>query len=981
MKKILLILIFFISFLYSQENIYYKALKLYNLGYYAEAYDYFEKIDKSKVSEQIKVASINYYKANCLLNIGIVDGAVSELEKLVNYEPYSYFFNEALFSLINIYYNNKNYDKVIEKANLLFNSRTNFKDLGTAYFLVGQTYFQKKQFDSAIVNYQKALNYFQTNRNIPATYFSLAYTYELINDYKNAVKYYELLLSNFSNSQLAPSATVRIAICYYKLKDYENAIVELKDTVITSLPKNNKIEANYILANAYFQNSDFERCIETINNCLKNYPSNYLSKEIRFTLAFAYFQQKNYNEAFKIFNLLSKYKDTISSYALYWSAECKRYENKYAEALQYYEEYMNKYPYGLQINDVKLNIANIYIIRNEFNKASKILVDLLNNSNPQFHPKILISFGELYLKDNKINIAYNYFNSAEAKANDQFIIFRAKFGKAIIAYQRNKYEEALFYLNEIKNYNFDKNLINFYFGEIELAKGNYTTAIKYYDLVKSSDYQKYVIYGKAYAYFNSKDYENAKYLFEDYVKNYSKEPNIYDAQIRLADCYYALKKYKEANTIYSEVFSKKNSNFNDDYAQYQYIQSLYRAGNFQAALEELSNFQKKYPNSKYITEAIYLNGWIYAQKEDYSIALSHYKKLIQKYSDAPIIPIVLLSTGDIYYNLGKYDSSLVYYQRVVKNYDDTTYISNALNGIIYIATNNNDLNLAKNLFDGFVNIKNDDKIKEVIRYKSVEMFFNAGDYSNTINSAKVYLDSVKESSNKVQIYYWLGYSYSKLKMYEDAKSSFTKIIDNYKDDVLAIDAAIELGKIYSREKDYDNEIKTYEKVISYFPEDEKIAELYYKKGLACLQKGDISEAVASFNDIIIYFDQSPFVNKAKYELASLELSKKNYSSAENVFTELSLIQNDDVSVKAQFNLGVSQMEQQNYSNAISNFIRIINFYPDYPEWHIKAYFKIAECYEILKDIDNAKKIYNTIIQLNFNQEYTKEAQKKLKTLK
>lgn len=978
-KLIILILVILVNLSFADD--YSNALKLYAKGYYTEAYDLFCKIDKSKIDNQIKLASLNYYKADCLLKMGIIDGATNEFERLVTYEPYSYYYTEALFALMNIYYDKKDFPKLYSSANKLFTYGRNYKYLGTAYYLVGQAYFQEKKYDNAIENFKMALDNYTTNKYIPNTYFALAYSHEMKNNYEEAVKNYELLLSNFSNSTLAPSATVRIGICYYKLKQFDNCIVELKDTIVTTLPKNNRIESNYVLANAYYQNGDFDNAIRTLDNTLKQFPSNYLAKEIRYTLAFAYFQKKDYNEAFKIFNLLSKYRDTISSYALFWSAECKRYENKYPEALQYYEEYLNVYPYGPQVNDVKLNMANILILRNDYNKALQILTDLLNKSGELFLPKVLISLGEVYLKQNKAGLALNYFNTAEIKSQQEDIQFRTKLARAIIAYQQNKFEEAKFYLNQIKNANIDKDLVTYYLAEVEAALKNYSQAIRLYDNVKKQDYEKLVLYGKAYAYFNAKDYETARFLFEDYTKKYSNEPNINDALTRLADCYYALRKYKEANNIYSEL-SKKAKSGSDDYASYQYAQSLYRLGNHQAALEELANFQKRFPKSKYLPEVIYLSGWINAQKEDYNNAIQQYKKVIKSYPETPLLPVVLLSTGDAYYNQENYDSSMAYYKRVLYAYNDTTYINSAVSGIIYIATNKNELGIAYNVLSEFVNATKEEAIKNLIKYKIVEMYYNAGEYSNVINVGKMYVDTTQTNNVYLpDLLLWIGNSYSKNKQYEDAKYYLLKLINDFKTNDLTIDAAISLGRIYALQKDYDSEIKIYEKVISYFPDDDKIPELHYRKGLACLQKGDISEAAGSFNDVIIYFDQSPFVPKAKYELAILELSKKNYQTSETLLKEISVMQNDDVGVKAQFNLGISQMEQKNYNDAISNFIRIINFYPDFPEWHIKAYFKIAECYEIMKDNENAKKIYQTIIQLNFNQEYTKEAQKKLKNLK
>lgn len=984
MKKIILIISFITVRIFASSELYYKAFDFYNKGNFNEAYNLFCKIDLTSNADLEKVASIKYYKADCLLKSNMVDAAISEYEDYVRTSRYSFFYEEALYKLGTVYFNLKQYEKARLKFKEIPASKKYFDNLGTSYYLVGQSYFLEKKYDSAVVYLQKALENRKTNKYIPNTYYSIAYSYELSGLNNDAVKFYDQLLTFYRNSDLAASAQIRIGVCYYNLKDFDNSIVELKDTLIYKLPKKTQIEAFYVMGNAYYQLKEFENSVQTLQNTLKVFPGNYLSKEIRYTLAWSYFQQKKYNDAFKLFNLLSKYNDTISSNALFWSGECKKYDNKFSEALSYYETYLEHYPAGEYVEESQIQIATIKMVKKEYKASSDVLIQLLNAGKKESRAKALVLLGELHAQQKKFNIAKNYFDAAikmsEIETN---IKNRALLGSAVCAYQNSQYDAGATYLQELysKYPNFEKDMVSFYLAEIFFAKGDYNSALKFYGNVNDKNFQPDVTYGRAYCYYNLKDYENSRYQFEDYLKKNSSTDKTIDAQLRLADCFYATRKYTEANNIYSEVFNKKSGNLNDDYTYYQYAQSLYRAGNFQAAIEEFDKFQKKFPKSEYIDESMYLVGWIYSQKAEYTKAIQSYEKVLAKYNESTIIPIVLNSVGDCYYNLENYDTSASYYKRVLDKFPGSSYALNAAGGIIYAFTAKNNVSTGTQIIKNFLAANPLLSNKEQIAIKVPEAFYNSGDYEQAYKEYGVFVDSFKNCSLVSNALYWKAKSAIALKNIDDAKIYLKVVVDTFMSTEFGIDAAVELGKLYHKDKDFDTEIKIYDKAIAHMPDNEKIAEIVYKKGQALLSKGDISEATATFNDIIIYYDQSPFVANAKYELALLEMSRKNYNSSDKLLRELSTGQTDDVGVKAQFNLGISLMEQSKYNDAISAFVRIINVFTEFDDWVTRSYMKLGECYVSLSDIQKARDMYQKVVSRNTNDEYTKEAQKKLKQLK
>ena len=130
---------------------------------------------------------------------------------------------------------------------------------------------------------------------------------------------------------------------------------------------------------------------------------------------------------------------------------------------------------------------------------------------------------------NNIDLEKKNYKSAKEKFSevktfteiDSDLINRATLGIAITDYFQNNYDDALKgFLKLSKSApNFEKNKVSFYVAEIYMIKSEYGTALRYYAGVNRSDDKIYqqTIYGRAYAYFNMRDYGNASVNFKKFI--------------------------------------------------------------------------------------------------------------------------------------------------------------------------------------------------------------------------------------------------------------------------------------------------------------------------------------------------------------------------------------------------------------------------------------------------------------------------------
>src|SRR5690606_18496737 len=219
--------------------------------------------------------------------------------------------------------------------------------------------------------------------------------------------------------------------------------------------------------------------------------------------------------------------------------------------------------------------------------------------------------------------------------SEKFVFHRALLGIGIAEYHLNDNKSSLKHLNQLDNSDptFEVQKLNFFIAENHFALNNYNEALNRYNFATGDDNQieLQTVYGKAYCYFNSGDYENAAIQFLDFTKKYKNDKRFSDAKLRLADSYFGSKNYSAASKIYEELFTADSRLSINPYARYQYAQALYKSGKTTEAINEFRNIQEKFPTSEYAEVSLYTIGWIYFQQKNYSQSIAQYNNVITKY--------------------------------------------------------------------------------------------------------------------------------------------------------------------------------------------------------------------------------------------------------------------------------------------------------------------------------------------------------------
>ncbi len=967
-------------------NLFFAAVSSFTGADYSKAYEQFISVGKIDDLDDEVYSASEYFAAECLLALKQYDGAINLFSRFINKHVYSSIRPLALFRLGAVYFDLSEYVTARKKLLYLLEEYPHSEFEGSAFYLIGAAYSYENKLEEAIYYLKKAINSKRNNDFIDFSIYKLANIYERKRDFKNAVNEYDNLLGYYKESKLSPYAQLRIGISYFNTGEYENAILELTDPLINRLPEDKQNEALYMLANCYYKVNEYDKSKKTYSRLLAKNISFKFRTEISYGLAWVYFQQNKFEDAYKLFHNIAKLKtDSLSVSSFFWSAECKRYAGKTEKAKEILNAFLKKYPKHPLAAKAKLSLAILDYNNQNLLASEKTILNSLSSSDPVTRAKAYILLGEINLKKKKFTEAKDLYN----KVNDIFNIpaelkDQANLGLGISEFYLKNYKAALHALNKaqfILN-NMEKAKKEFYTAESYFILGDYKSALTHYNKIPNSTglLQKESIYGKAYSYFNLKDFSNASYYFRLFLTKYRINKYYLDAKKRLAESYFGVKDFDKAGNVYKELIFSDGALANSDKAYYQYGQALFQSGKNTNAIEIFSQLQNKFPNSKYADESQYLIGWINFQQGLFNEAINDYQSVIEKYPGSTLLPIVTYSIGDSYFNLGEYDKAVNQYKKIIEEYPDTKYVYDAINGILYSYEASDKIDDANNFIDTFLREHPNSAYNETIFFKKGDLYYSVGDYKKAIKYYKEFLIEFPGSKLRLNANYWLGKSEANLGNLDSALEYFTNVINGEYNSEISISALLEAGKIYNSKKEYRKEIDLYDSKLNELSDKEGISEVYYQKGEAQIAAGDYQNAFATFLFITTKYPGSIFGDKAKIEIGIFYLVKSNYEQAESTFRDVAERRKDDIGAKAQYYYGVTLFEQNKLEDAITALVRVRSVYSAFDEWYTKSLLKLGDCYVKLNDKKNAKEMFSAVIRKHKTDDYAKEARKKLKEL-
>ncbi|MBK6731553.1 MAG: tetratricopeptide repeat protein [Bacteroidetes bacterium] len=211
--------------------------------------------------------------------------------------------DEGVYALVvpyyfcNIYYSQKEYDKLIAYAEpLIENTRLNYH--AEINQLLGQAYLMKE-------NYEKALPYLsyyveKVRSRKPEDYYQLGFVQYQLKDYQGALS--NLGSITDKNDTIYQQAAFLMGNCYVNTDKKEDARNKFLDASLYSIDKNVQQTALFNYAKLSYELQYYPAAVTSLKTYLENYPNGKFTTDAQELLADALVNTKKYDEALAILN-------------------------------------------------------------------------------------------------------------------------------------------------------------------------------------------------------------------------------------------------------------------------------------------------------------------------------------------------------------------------------------------------------------------------------------------------------------------------------------------------------------------------------------------------------------------------------------------------------------------------------------------------------------------------------------------------------
>ncbi|MBK0402876.1 tetratricopeptide repeat protein [Adhaeribacter sp. BT258] len=597
-----------------------------------------------------------------------------------------------------------------------------------------------------------------------------------------------------------------------------------------------------------------------------------------------------------ILNFATKYPTHPKAGLAYYQLGLFYFDKKnYNKVIEYLEKVPKENLDEEQKHEAEFKQAYAYFAEKKFDKA-KPLFDRNKGGSRKYAYASSYYAGYIALRNGDYASAKTDLRTAEQNEAYRAVV---PYLLTQILYKEGSLDEVISYGEKVlaqKPVPQNADEIELLIGDAYFKKNDFKNAAKYFNAYAKGrkNIENGVQYKIAYANYKTEDYKAAIVNFKDVALQ--KDSLGQNAAYHLGLSYLKDNNKQYALTAFNQARIQEFDKPVTEAASIKYAQLNYETGNFREVINSLSDFNKKFPNSKMGNEADDILSESYLNSNNYLEAIRHIEKLSNR---SPRI-------NETY-------QRVTYYQAV--NYFNDSKFQEAVA-----------------LLDKSLEHNYDPEIRAASYFLKGEAYSIAQRWDDAANSyAAVFRTS---NANKTDYYvksrYGIGYAYYNNKQYDKAQTHFKAYINDNSvrdNNPNLMDATMRLGDTYYVEKDYKQALNLYDKVLASNSPDKDY--VYFQKGVVLGLMGRKEEAAKNLQSLVNNFPKSRYADDATYQKAVLDFENGNYAPAISGFTNLidnrpqsSLIPN------AIQKRGVAYVNLRKYDEAIADFKKVLDNYPN-----------------------------------------------------
>jgi len=759
-----------------------------------------------------------------------------------------------------------------------------------------------------------------------------------------AFKYFKSIENNPKYSKIVRPYYLQI---YFGQKKYEDAINEGNKALKEGFSQDYVTEINRIIGKSYFMLKDFQSAYTYLKTYLNSNvkPSEGDLYEMGFTSA----QLKKYDEAVSYYNQILNSKSKLAQNAYYQLGNAYLEVGKKQEALSAFRSASQLSYDALAQRLAYAQYAKLsYDIGNPFEPSSRVIQNYITKySNAEDAREIRELLVKSYLYSGNYKETLSAVEKIENKSPDLHKIEQeVSFLYGVQEFNKGNFSEAekLFRNTLERGDNKDfRSSAKYWMGLSQYQLGDYVSANKtlqeLYDSGTSFAEKRQLPYDLAYVYFKTKNFKQAGKYFAIYLRNPNTEFKN-DAELRLADTYYADNQLDKAIAIYDKNVGVA------DHIQYQRAISLGLKGNNAAKIAVLQKLAEDYDDSKYKYDALYELGVTYASEGRYAKANEYFYKVIQESDDENAVANSHIYRVQNLAELGQVDRAIFEFQNLAAIYKGTSYASRVLEASKAVYYKNGDVEGYQNFASKIGVDLSRNEIDEV-NLSMAKRYYANKEYKKAIPFYEKYLTQQPFGDKLYQAQYELGESYYQTKNIIKAKLLLSEVATTKND--YKQEAQVRLAQIYLSQNNIEQaKVELVSLVGSANAEIKNYAIAEMMK--ISVKQEDFNNAEKYANMILANPKNASSIKEHAQIIKARSLMKLGQDKdAKNAFSLLENSVNPSVAAEAIYTKAYYQNKSKSFRASNETIFNLANNYASEEYWGAKALILMAKNYLELGD--------------------------------
>ncbi|MCX7696592.1 MAG: tetratricopeptide repeat protein [Bacteroidales bacterium] len=589
------------------------------------------------------------------------------------------------------------------QSNMLLEQKIAFLEARSAYELLN---------NDAIYLLKSFIQSYPVSMHLNYAFYYLGQLYYREKKWKDAVTAYEKCDVQKMNEDEKLTTHFKAGYAYFNLNQYDQA--RTRFLAVKDIPSPYQNHSIYFYSHIQFTENKHETALQGFLQLTRD---SFYANIVPFYISQIYFYQKRYddliNYASPLFEKLSsKRKDEIAKMLMYaWYQK-----GKYSDALNY-AHFIDQNKSKLNPNETYLE-GYIFYANQNYPKAIEYFTKI-SKENDSLYQQANYHLGFCYVQTNQKKFALNSFYEAYQFGKDSLVREDALFHFVKLSYELDYYpfNNAMKALESyLSNYPTSPRAeeARTWLAKILMSTGDYAEAVQQIKKIKtrtpemSLAYQKANLY-LAFQYYNQQDYNKAKSMFFEVLKNNFDRSLYARALFWIGEVYFIQNDFDSAKYFYTQFIQYPPSEKTPEYARgwYGLGYVLLKQKKYEEAANAFNRFlqiakgetpvvltdaqlrladcyfkQKKYQQAKELYESAYKKKLEQTDYALYQLAMidgaqnntqgkiNSMNLLIEKYPKSNLRPLAIYEVAITYELLNQNDKAIQYYQKLIQDYPD-----------------------------------------------------------------------------------------------------------------------------------------------------------------------------------------------------------------------------------------------------------------------------------------------------------------------